>query len=745
MLFERWGMPPGNDGRYGSGFEEEFRTSVDRQQRTGRPEIKMLFKGVDPARMADPGRELNKVITFRQELVDTQQIFFEEFSDLQQFRKRFSACISHYVQSLAKAPAAGERDDADERPKSTEAEQEAPREVPPENPFSEEGSAFVQGLLSRPAEDGMVSSESVARLRLIAKMLGGQSNDDEWLGAHDANLLYSHRTKFNFSSAERYALATAGLAAFKSENTPLWHWLNRGTQFDRRITTYRAFGPQDAAPRLGAIAAITFLGEPLPSGLPLDRKMFVRRWLAEDTSDGVKLAAIGYLVEWGIPADLEFLRAELGRDAYSTRTTALEAILRIRLRDSGDAAVRELFEADPERVADGLLERIFAKIESVQTAVVREGLGKRDADVRRLTLLALAKRNALTLEDVEKLLTDNTPHVRFEAIRAARSLGKTISTNEAKRILVPAGALNILTNPFSRGLIPAAEADRAFIEVLKEEEVLSNRRRPGEGLALLDVLDRGPFFAHAKRDFSRYEASILQNLNDGYASEFAAYVKGIEDSTGSSRPELVEKARGLEGYVRGELSARALQILCEKGGRKALPVVRQAVERNDLNFCDGPLQFFRQHGEWEDIGRITKWEEQAPRSISVLSMGTPRWTEAAEAILAIGRARFLELLSLELPNPILERLIAKAADATFAQLPDGHLEVLLGNESAAVRKTTCLKCVKALPKKRVSELLDRYACREGQRYYNVIFWLDLGASVPTALARKAATRALAAE
>src|ERR1035438_4525051 len=62
LLWERWGQP---SGVHSSGFEEEFERARQRRKRDGAPEVWLVFKDVDPAKLHDPGEQLKKVVEFR--------------------------------------------------------------------------------------------------------------------------------------------------------------------------------------------------------------------------------------------------------------------------------------------------------------------------------------------------------------------------------------------------------------------------------------------------------------------------------------------------------------------------------------------------------------------------------------------------------------------------------------------------------------------------------------------------------
>src|SRR2546421_249205 len=55
MLWRKWGTPTDGSGSYTSGFEEEFRRSVERRKGEGCPEISLFFKEVGQDFLQDPG------------------------------------------------------------------------------------------------------------------------------------------------------------------------------------------------------------------------------------------------------------------------------------------------------------------------------------------------------------------------------------------------------------------------------------------------------------------------------------------------------------------------------------------------------------------------------------------------------------------------------------------------------------------------------------------------------------------
>ena len=73
-LHRRWGQEAPDAKPYTSYTEEEFHRAMDRWTKTRSPEIFVFFKDIDPGQMADPGRQLEKVLAFRKSLEDSRQV-----------------------------------------------------------------------------------------------------------------------------------------------------------------------------------------------------------------------------------------------------------------------------------------------------------------------------------------------------------------------------------------------------------------------------------------------------------------------------------------------------------------------------------------------------------------------------------------------------------------------------------------------------------------------------------------------
>ncbi|MFY4728014.1 hypothetical protein [Nitrospira sp. BLG_2] len=65
----------------------------------------------------------------------------------------------------------------------------------------------------------------------------------------------------------------------------------------------------------------------------------------------------------------------------------------------------------------------------------------------------------------------------------------------------------------------------------------------------------------------------------------------------------------------------------------------------------------------------------------------------------------------------------------IAKISGDALLALCNHESKEVRKAAVVQAVRALPVRRIKSILREYASSDKHRYYNIIHWLDLGASM----------------
>jgi len=740
LMWRRWGMPPSHDGPYTSGFEEEFELSAKSRRDSGRPEISLFFKSVDPDLLKDPGEDLRKVLAFQTRIVDGKEILFEKFSDMREFEARIRGCITNYVLRLV--------DEAQEILSGAQVRPSEPANEPVTASdsyklFSTEGARFIRELIAKSEKDRgkhPITSVEIARFRLLGSMISVSGNDERSLGVHDANILFNKRGELSLSRREMQGLIDSGLDHFASEAVPLWYWYTAAEASETGYLVLMAWVGHSTQ-RIGSLGAMRLISEPIVVATEFNRDEIVRSWFSSSSSDSLKVAALDYLAVCGIDSDLQVIREEFERRNYQTGGAAINAIIRLNLKQSREAAIRALYELQPESIDEALVENLFARPDAIETSLLFDGAVHRSPAVRKMVVPILVTRRALAADVAERLLTDTEAAVRYEALMSLVADGREFSDETLKGILIkPTGR----RGGFGFGTAIPDKAGEAHWERFSKEKL----RRMSDGalerlIETETILNRDATFALDFKHFNKRGDKLRNAIDDEFKMEFSAGVKELEQKFGES--EAVTKVKSIEEYLRKEFCRKALDILCEKGALKDLGRLRQALQREFVEHSDLDIGYLQKHGEWQDIPILITLAERPDPSAGLLWSSLyddNKMRPIAAAMLSIGKGRFAELVALTLPDQLLARVIARAADKEFLALSDDDLHRLFMSTSDQVRKATALKAIKAIPKSRLKRLLERYSARDGYRYYNVIHWLDMGVSLPKARVVPAALRVI---
>lgn len=99
VLHDRWGSNPGAPEGYTSGTEEEFNKALEflpDPQKFMR-DIYVFFKTVEPARLSDPGRQLQAVLDFKKKLEQEKKLLFQQFDDAGEFEGALRMFLTSWV------------------------------------------------------------------------------------------------------------------------------------------------------------------------------------------------------------------------------------------------------------------------------------------------------------------------------------------------------------------------------------------------------------------------------------------------------------------------------------------------------------------------------------------------------------------------------------------------------------------------------------------------------------------------
>lgn len=738
LMWKKWGTPTGT---YSSGFEEEFETTVLRRLKDGRPEISLMLKKIDMEFLRDPGDDLKKVVAFKTKLIADKKILFEDFLNIQEFEKRFRRCISSYVLKLRNREAE-EVSVQNQAPKLVGERPQAAEEnrIDPETPLSTEGVKFLRAFISktaRDADENLIAAVDVARFRLLANIVGNNGNDVNALGVHDANLLFADGVHFKFGQRELTGLLNSGFEHYTHENAPLWRWFKEIDGFTSSILAKFSVIGSSAEMKAGALAAMRLISEPLPSDQQESRKLFLDSWFAKDMASTVKVAALAYLGDCGITADLQAINQELDRSDYQTTSAAADAIIRINFRDSREKAVRSLFELQPTSISRKILTKLFDNNAALSTETLLNGVGHRNSDVRRIIVEILCNRSALPQETAEQLLNDDDAKVRYEALKSLINNGRSYSNAEAEKIIVKK------SQPSGLGLMSIGIPDSGDTQWahFKLQRLCSLNDRELEAAMIEDsIFDRDPQFILAERQFKHRGEDLRRCIDNQYKEVFSQTLnKKIAQGVLSGLTEIQK----LEKFLRGDFTRKGLDIICRKAETCDLGRVRLTLKSGFITPSLLDIEYLRKFGEWEDIPLVIDLIGRPGFEYNIawsVAFDETKNRIAARTIYELGRGRLPELLAMPALGKLLTQCILEIPDKAFGKLSNESINLLLRSENDSVRKSASLKCVKSLPKGRIAKLLKHYVSDGEFRYYNVIHWLDFGVSTPKDRASLAAKK-----
>jgi tetratricopeptide (TPR) repeat protein len=163
VLWDRWGTPPADDGPFTSGTEEEYMVALDclRSQTLPMRDLVVMFKGVDPRQLSDPGPELEKVLEFKQRLESEKSILYSTFDTVAEFERHIQRHALGWLRTVVTEPAGeGSCDSPDEEDDSTNRPQQFARAS-----STEDQSAAVPSE----AEDMVIPGETEQATKLVAR------------------------------------------------------------------------------------------------------------------------------------------------------------------------------------------------------------------------------------------------------------------------------------------------------------------------------------------------------------------------------------------------------------------------------------------------------------------------------------------------------------------------------------------------------------------------------------------------
>ncbi|NWC82657.1 DUF4062 domain-containing protein [Pseudomonas putida] len=715
LIWKRWGTPPDVEGKFTSGFEEEFHVASESHRKYKKPLMSLFFKEVDRELSGDPGEHLQKVLKFRKKIIDEKELLFETFKEKQDLERLVRRCIIKYALEHIKFSTP----DTLETQKPEFIEKPA---KPSGGPLPALSAKFITGLLDRTETNGeqpKLKPFEVARFRLVGSLIGDSNNDNSYIGAHDANLLFKHRSECDFEFSEVAQLILTGAKNLASENMPFWHWLKSPINHAIDLSLLTWIYPNSEAPTKGSVIDLmTLTGTEIKSNEHFKRSDYLEEWLNSKTKIATRNPALKYLAKYGKPEDLDLIKSVINENDSQSITAANEAFISIKLRDGADAAIAATEALQPAMLSPDLIGKIFVNPGVISNLSLEQAIENRNKYFRCKALTLAIDRKLISLQKADQLRSDPDVEIRLLALDALRSHDIKLDENEAKT------ALMVDVNNPTAEETEAWNKYRPFaMQSMSDKELLSRAER--ESPLILTAYQE-----YYRRNKTKLRKEIEAHMSDGFKPHYDSTVKTWARHRNLEPTEAKEYLASMEDFIISRLKRVTLSLLIENNSKVDLFVVRRLLEDISIQPTDEDIQYFWHAGEWQDIPLIISLAQRVRKSTTsllghVMSRNTLEVT--VKTIIKIARNRAPEMLEISCPTQIRQHLISSMPDKEFVKLGSERIKKLLQDEDSDVRKHSALKCCKALARKELKEISEEHM-KAATIYYNVTHWLDFGVS-----------------
>lgn len=732
MMWNRWGTPPDTEGKYTSGFHEEFDRCMQRRETAGQPEICIYFKDVPEEQLADPGQELGKVLAFKKQIIDEKKILFQNFSDGEDIAALIRKRVSRFVFDIRNRELdALEAVDESKPTLLSDARSLATKSGEVDSPFSPEGFDFLQNFVDRiHHKDALKELQAVdiARIRLLSNSISKAGNDGVDVGVHDLNLLFTNRFNLTLGEVEIRTLTKLGLRYLRGENVPLWYWLHSGSP--SQLAWSSEFGDSKQE-KIGAITTLDWLRMVPYINEIFDKQFFISSWFGESSSSDVKNAAIEYLKNNGTDTDINFVQAEYELNNSSTSRNALQVVLSLTTKFLGPKEASKLvikFQFDlinPEILSEALV-----GFEDLDTDLLILGAKHRNATVRLHAINILIRHSELPRKELTKFQDDANAEIRYLTLMKSINNGLIISNSEVKKILIkPNTRPNY--NMFQSRPGSDTEGERFYQKFMLDQLRCLSKKRLTERVDTASMYEAQPYLVMVEKYFVKWSRDLRSNVDNQFElffskqiSQFAEMLDGHTEVSSA-----VSRARKLEDFVRKGMTRDGLDVLCRKRNKEDLARIRRNLESGYAGATIEDATYLKKYGQWSDVPLLANANPLVIRQgIQLGESGSDFDNAVIEAIYKIGRVDISRLFSIDLPDKIKNGLLTTSADSAFRDIEKNILLDLFNDKSNDIRKSAALKVVSSFTIKQIKELLAEYEAMDQSSYYNVIHWLDLGAS-----------------
>ncbi len=721
LLWKRWGQ---STGKFSSGFEEEFNRARDRRSAgSGEPEIWLFFKNIEEDFLSDPGEQLQRTLSFRQQIQESREVFYKEFVNNDEWERMFQDLLLQHILKNA-VDFFTQIQILDSQPPTSMKLSDATRlsETGETYEFPHELDQAIKKMSDAIKYNNLMEKTDISRLHLAVFSWMSQTTT-EVLSNHDINQIYLFREGYKLLSRERM-LVFRTIISDKYDYVPGWYWLIEQDVFDyKNVLAFQAMFDNNSDVR---VRSLEFLSDNkiIQPSANLSRDDFLSEIVTIDASKEIVSAALGYLDSIGTAEDVQLLEQFVANPENENYKKAMVVYIDLLAPQDIDKAFRFVLEKTQAQEYE-LIMLIDEKMDKINFTLLVEGVHHHNKYIRLFSARELYSRHMLSFDEAEVLKTDSWAPIREVAFKTIIRLGKVVEVKELKESFkdISSTTDRILYPTLVSKTNPDVDLEDIIFELFctySKEDLLKRSN---------NIFSNGniAYQALMHKYYDELSDKIVDDINTDFKAVLDNSIKLFSEQLGDQANEVVDNLQGQLGeFVISTYIAKALSEIERHEDVRVLEAARRHLDSRFNGAKYYALKMLQKIGNEQDVKKII---EVARTSYGVVKD------------LAFEVALLLSENSVEL---IKENLLSKdsvAIKASFdavmnqenIQIED-TLKSLLYDDNNSARLIAVYYFVNKLSRKDLEVLLQNYF-REGMYYYDVICWLDRIIYAPKELAQ----------
>lgn len=658
-----------------------------------------FFKSIESDNLDDPGKQLEKVIKFKKEVTEKKELLYKEFVNEVDWRDTIHDSLLTYVLDLSSSS-------KETSPVMATGSKENVQPLDPGKDSKKETSSYppeLQLLIQKASKqiesnvEGELEFWDKTRFFLLASAWFSKSHNDERLGVHEINLVYTMRGKWTLALEEK-ELIFKTMVSDSYETRPGWFWF-RNLKYNNigQVLGWLSYSDNNSNVRKCAFNMMSLVGYYPGADV-------VKQGLLDNEKD-VVTEVIKLLAKHGSAEDAIQLDIESDEVDIDIKKAAFAAKLDIMFRDSPIDALREYTLAGGNTPI--FIREFNNKCKALDCSdLLIEALDSPHSEVRRFAMTSLRIRDELKIEDAKKFVDDADVEIRKDALLTLVNGGEKITTAQLRKIFplknTPKRSCwaGLLRGVGDYDYQSQAIRDEFYLPMLKQtptDEILSQIETYGSNTEVA-------YEYLAVNHYDLIEDKLRDDLDTGF--------KDIADDLRNSKWE-----NDIIEFVLGKMIKAALAGLVKHGTESDIKYARKYLGKTRHNTADTEaLCLMDKYGDETDLVKIL---EVANTSSYI----TQRTAYKTAMHLSTDKVAVLQLMLKKGDGQLARESAEKLQEMKLKEIVIRAAEKMLDDDLEEKRLIGTAILVETLNNSEMEVTLDQYTAKD-RYYYDVVTWFD---------------------